>query len=328
MTDLSFEPQRLPSRTFRKRMTPQEARQRTLRVKSLRLLFIGGASLAVFGLVGSVIVSWALSAGQTREAVVQGDNLVIDKPRFVGATKSGDKVIVTAQRATRPMNSEAGSVALEKPVLETSDGSKATADTGTWSQDVQNLTLNGNVILTRKGGDQATSANAVWTSNTSQLAMTGGVKLTRADGDTATAESAFWSTEPSQLSLAGNVALNRKSGARATAGSATWRTDLDALDLATSANIILPSGESASADRVRLDDRLGNVQLDGAALVRFADGQASSARATFQSLSGQLRGEGGIQISTSLGSGRADRYVYETRSKRLTMSGNAVATLR
>jgi hypothetical protein len=311
-----------------KRMTPQDARRRTLRVKATRFLFVAGAIAAISALVGSVLIRLVQTARQPSSAVVQGENLVIEKPRFVGNTKDGSKIIVTADKATRSMTTENGAVQLEKPVLETSDGSKATAETGVWSQVDQNLALDGNVVLTRQGGDRVTSSSARWTSIPSRLTMEGGVTLRRQSGDQATSDSAVWSTEPSQLMVSGNVQLTRTGGARATSAVAIWRSDIGTLDLTGGATISLPSGESVSASTARLDDRLGDIRLEGQAVVRFSAGQASSARAFYRGLTGQLSGDGGIAITSSLGTGSADRYVYETRSKRLNMSGNARATLR
>jgi hypothetical protein len=354
MTDASLH----LSNSTRKRMTTRDARLRTLRVKATRIFFIAGAAASVLGLVGSVLVRWVQTASLPSAPVVQGENLVIDKPRFVGNAKDGSKIVVTAQTATRSVAADNAAVQLVKPVLETSDGSKAIANSGIWSQAEQTLALDGDVVLTRQGGDRATSAKALWSSSTSKLEMQGGVVLSRQDGDQANANSAIWSTEPSQLSMSGgvtlsrpggdqvtaseavwstnpaqlvasgNVVLNRAGGARTSSQSAIWRSDIGTLDLAGAANIVLPTGESASAQSARWEERLGNIVLNGQAVVRFSAGQASSARATYSGLTGQLRGDGGIQISSSLGTGSADRYVYETRSKRLTMSGNARATLQ
>jgi lipopolysaccharide export system protein LptC len=312
----------------RKRLTPHDAQRRTLRVKVTRFAFIGAAVAAILALVGNVAVRLVQTANQPGPAVVQGENLVIENPRFVGAAKDGSKIIVTAEKATRSMTAQDGVVQLEKPVLETSDGSQATANTGIWSQDKQNLLLDGDVVLTRQGGDRATSSSAVWTSIPSQLTMNGGVTLTRLGGDRATSDTAIWSKDTSQLSVIGNVQVSRTGGATATSGVATWRSDIGALDLTGGANINLPSGESASALTARLDDRRGDVMLYGQAVVRFSAGQASSSRAIYSSSSGQLKGEGGVQITSGLGTGTADSYTYETRSKRLNMSGNARVILR
>jgi hypothetical protein len=311
-----------------KRMTPQDARLRTLRVKATRVVFVVGALAAVFALVGSVAVQLAKTSLLPETSVVQGENLVIEKPRFVANAKDGSKIIVTAQKATRSMTALNGAVQLEKPVLETSDGSQAIAKSGVWSQVDQTLSLDGDVVLTRAGGDRATSSRAVWTSVPSRLTMDGNVVMSRAGGDSATSNSAVWSTNPDQLMVSGNVVLTRPGGARATAANATWRSDIGSLDLTGGANIVLPSGESASAVTARLDDRLSDIRLEGQAVVRFSAGQASSSSAFYQGLTGQLSGSGGIQIASGLGTGTADSYVYETRSKRLRLTGNARATLR
>lgn len=311
-----------------KRMTPQDARLRTLRVKATRIVFVAGALSAIFALVGSVFVQLVKTSVLPETSVVQGENLVIEKPRFVGNAKDGSKIIVTAQKATRSMTALDGAVQLEKPVLETDDGSQATAKAGVWSQADQTLSLDGEVVLTRAGGDRATSSSAVWTSIPSRLTMDGSVVISRAGGDSATSNSAVWSTNPDQLMVSGNVVLTRLGGARATAANATWRSDIGSLDLTGGANIVLPSGESASAVTARLDDRLGDIRLEGQAVVRFSAGQASSSSAFYQGLTGRLSGSGGIQIVSGLGTGTADSYVYETRSKRLRLMGNARATLR
>lgn len=309
-------------------MTPRDARLRTLRVKATRLVFVVGAIAAIFALIGSVAIQLVKTNVLPETAIIQGENLVIEKPRFVGNAKDGSKIIVTAQKATRSMTALNGAVQLEKPVLKTDDGSQATATLGVWSQADQTLSLDGDVVLTRAGGDRATSSRAVWTSTPSRLTMDGSVVMSRAGGDNATSNSAIWSTNPDQLMVSGDVVLTRPGGARATAASATWRSDIGSLDLAGGANIVLPSGESASALTARLDDRLGDIRLEGQAIMRFSAGQASSSSAFYQGLTGRLSGNGGIQIVSSLGTGTADSYVYETRSKRLRLTGNARATLR
>lgn len=328
MTDATFPAPHSYTAHRAKRMTPQDARLRTLRVKATRVVFVAGAIAAISALVGSVAIQLVKTSVLPETTVVQGENLVIEKPRFVGNAKDGSKIIVTAQKATRSMTALNGAVQLEKPVLETSDGSQATATLGVWSQADQTLSLDGEVVLTRTGGDRATSTRAVWTSIPSRLTMDGNVVMSRASGDNATANSAIWSTNPDQLMVSGNVVLSRPGGARATAANAIWRSDIGSLDLTGGANIVLPSGESASAVTARLDDRRGDVSLEGQAVMRFGAGQASSSSAIYQGLTGRLSGTGGVQIVSSLGTGTADSYVYETRSKRLRLTGNARATLQ
>jgi hypothetical protein len=358
MTDATFPISASATLTVRKRMTPQDARLRTLRVKTTRILLVFGAISCVLALVGSVIFRSLQVAALPSTDLVEGENLVIETPRFVGRTKDGSKVVVTAQKASRSMAQDNGAVQLVKPVLETAEGSRATADNGVWTQTTQNLELSGNVVLNRQGGDVATaqsaqwtsvpavltmqggvelrrqngdqsnSERAVWSSDTAELSVEGGVAISRLNGDQASAAKATWSSDTGQLTMVGGVGLARKSGERASGGQAIWRTDLGVLELSQSVGVTLPSGESASAQVVRFSEGSGDVSLLGGAVVRFASGQASSARALYQGSTGRLSGDGGISITSNLGNGTADRYVYETRSKRLNLSGNARARLQ
>lgn len=281
-----------------KRLTPEAARARTLRVKATRGFFVGGAVVSILALMGSVGARMLQTALAPTTSVVSGDNLVIDKPRFVGRTKRGDQIIVTADSATRSRTLQEGKITLINPKLQTSDGSRAKGKAGIWSQGDQSLSLEGDVELTRTGGDRATSTNAVWT------------------------------TADAHLMMSGAVNLSRSGGTRATSNSAIWLTDLGFLDLMGDVTINLPTGESASALSARLDERRGDISLEGQALVRFASGQANSARAFYSSATGLLSGDGGVIITSSFGNGRAQRYVYEMRTNRLKLSGDAQATLK
>jgi hypothetical protein len=312
----------------RRRMTTQDARLRTLRVKTVRIVFLGGAILSILALVGSVISQVMHGRAQLNEPVVQGENLVIETPRFVGRTKDGGKVIVTAKTATRALDGQDGKVALDMPVMETSDGSKATASKGIWSQSEEILSLDGNVVLTHQSGDKATASRALWTSVPARLTLSDNVVLERQSGDRATASQAIWTSEPSTLTISGNVKLTRRGGASLVSGLAVWRSDIGALDASQGVRISLPSGESATSQTARFNDRSGDVSLNGQVNVMFPAGQASSASAQFEGATGSLSGDGGIQIRSSLGIGSANRYVYETRSKRLSLTGDARATLR
>jgi hypothetical protein len=287
-----------PMMTPHKRLTPQAARARTLRVKATRWVFVGGAALSILALVGSVAVRMLQTALAPVTSVVRGDNLVIDEPRFVGRTKGGAQIVVTADSATRSRTLQERKVTLVKPKLQTGDGSQAKAKAGVWSQADQSLSLEGDVELTRTGGDRATSTTAVWTTGDAQFMMSGAVNLNRSGGTRATSNSAIWRTELGLLDLMGNVTLN------------------------------LPTGESASALSARLDERRGDISLEGQAVVRFASGQANSARAFYSSATGTLSGDGGTNITSSFGTGRAQRYVYEITTNRLNLSGNAQATLK
>jgi hypothetical protein len=329
MTDATFpETRALKSSRARRRMTPKDARLRTLRVKAVRIFFLAGAMLAILALVGSVIIQVMQGKARVNESVVQGENLVIETPRFVGRTKDGGKVIVTAKTATRPLKGEEGKVTLELPVMETSDGSKATALTGVWSQSGETLSLDGNVVLTHQSGDRATATRAFWNSVLSRLDLSENVVLSRQNGDKATAQTATWTSDPSVLTITGNVNLTRPSGATMTGATAAWRSDLGSLEVGGGIDISLPSGERATSQSASFKDQTGDVSLLGDVLVLFPAGQARSSRANYSGISGQVNGDGGVEIKSSLGIGRASRYVYETRTKRLSLSGDVRAKLQ
>lgn len=252
----------------RRRLTPNDARLRTIRVKTTRLVFLGGAALSTLLLVGSVIVRGVQGASIDTSKLVQGDQFVMDSPEFVGNTREGNRLKVTGLKATRSISDPAGAVRLEKPKLETADGSVATADEGIWSQDAQTLSLKGNVVFARKAGERATGVSAMWTSDPSVLTLEGGTQ------------------------------------------------------------IVLPSGEAATAQSLQWDEAKGAVALLGNARVTFKNGEATSERAYFDKETRTLTGTGAIRIRSELGTGAADRYEYNTASKRLQLTGNVVAQLK
>ncbi|MEN9874169.1 MAG: hypothetical protein RL186_1066, partial [Pseudomonadota bacterium] len=105
----------------RQRLTPADARRRTVRVKATRLALLVGAAASIAALAGTVGLRLLQPTTKFNQAVIQGESLVLDSPRFIGQTKSGDKVIVTAQKATRILSDDNAPVKLEQPVLETGD---------------------------------------------------------------------------------------------------------------------------------------------------------------------------------------------------------------
>lgn len=253
--------------SVRRRLTPNDARLRTIRVKTTRLVFLAGAALSTLLLIGSVIVRGVQGAAIDTSKLVQGDQFVMDSPEFVGNTREGKRLKVTGARATRSVSDPAGAVRLEEPKLETADGSVATADEGIWSQDAQTLSLKGNVVFSRKAGERATGVSALWTSDPSVLTLEGGTQ------------------------------------------------------------IVLPSGEAATAQTMKWDETRGSVALLGNARVTFADGEATSDQAYFDKETRTLTGMGAIRIRSELGIGAADRYEYNTESRRLRLSGSVTAQL-
>lgn len=251
----------------RQRLTPQDARRRTIRVKTTRLVFLGGAALSTLLLVGSVILRGVQGAAIDTTNLVQNDQYVMESPEFVGNTKDGKRLKVKGVKATRSVADPTGPVRLEKPRMETADGSVAVAEDGVWSPTNQTLSLKGNVVFTRKGGERATGQSAIWTADPSILTLEGGVQVNLPTGETATAQSLSWNETTMVVSLA------------------------------------------------------------GAARVAFKDGEATSDQASFDQKTRILTGNGTARIVSQLGTSSADRYEYNTVSRRLRLSGKVVAKL-
>jgi hypothetical protein len=285
-----------------------------------------GAAASIAALAGTVGLRLLQPTTKFNQAVIQGESLVLDSPRFIGQTKSGDKVIVTAQKATRILSDDNAPVKLEQPVLETGDGSKARGKTGTWSQTTQTMTLAGGVVLLHRSGDEATATSAIYAAGPGQLTLSDQVVLTQATGDTVTGNRAIWSKSPEVLTVEGAVTITRKGGQTARATRAVWQAALGLLELSGGVELQLQSGERATAQTAQLDEKSGDLTLEGDVVVQFKSGQARSARARFTRQTGVLVGDGGVQFNSDMGSGNADSYVYETRTKRLNMRGNARVT--
>jgi hypothetical protein len=200
------------SPVHRQRLTPQAARRRTIRVKATRLVFLAGASLSVLLLVGSVILRGVQGAGIDTSKLVQNDQFVIENPEFIGTTKEGKRLKVTGARALRSVSDPNAGVRLEKPKLETADGSTATAIQGVWLQSQQTLVLKGDVVFTRKSGEKARGATATWTSSPSVLLLEGGIEVTLPGGENATAQSLQWEEAKQRTLLVGQAVIRFKGG--------------------------------------------------------------------------------------------------------------------
>jgi hypothetical protein len=246
---------------------------RRTRIRLVRLGLMAGSALAIAVFAGAAFLQRGQDLGVDAKSLVQGDQMVIDAPRFVGRTAGRTRFTLTAKRATRQIGDDAAPLSLDGPTLELSDGGKVTADKGVWRQG---------------RGDDRTAQ---------RLQLSGNVTIRRADGDTGRARQAVWTPEPDMLALSGGVSLDRPSGERATAQVAEWRT----------------------ADQ--------SLALDGGVRVEFKDGVATSTAARFEAGGGRLIGTGQATIRTSLGIVSGDRYVYDTRTRRLQLAGRARATL-
>ncbi len=251
----------------RRRMTPNDARLRTIRVKTTRSVFLAGAGLATLLLVGSVIVRGVQGASIDTSKLVQGDQFVMDAPEFVGNTREGKRLKVTGLKATRSISDPAGAVSLEKPKLETADGSVATANEGIWSQDVQTLSLKGNVVFSRKTGERATGVSAMWTSDPSVLTLEGGTQIVLPGGEAATAQSLQWDEAKGVVALFGNARVTFKNG-EATSERAYFDKETRTLSGAGAIRIRSELGTGA-ADRYEYNTQSQRLRLMGNVIARL-----------------------------------------------------------
>ncbi|GIU66438.1 hypothetical protein PsB1_0592 [Candidatus Phycosocius spiralis] len=197
---------------MRQRLTPQAARRRSIRVKAIRMIFLAGAGLSTLLLVGSVVLRGVQSAGIDTSKLVQDNQFVIENPQFIGTTKEGKRLKVTGRRALRSVKDPNGVVRLEKPRIETADESTLTANQGIWSQTQQKVTLEGDVVFSRKSGEKARGATATWTSNPSLLTLEGGIEVTFSDGEKAIAQTLQWYEAQRQFILIGQAMIELKGG--------------------------------------------------------------------------------------------------------------------
>jgi hypothetical protein len=161
------------------------------------------------------------------------------------------------------------------------------------------LEVTGNATVTADTGTWAQTRQPGSTDALSgqRLVLGGNIVVERADGDRGTAQQAVWTPSPNVLALSGGVSLVRRNGDRATSQVAVWRA------------------QEAS------------LNLEGGAVVNFADGEARSRSARIENGGRTLTGEGEAQIRASLGIATADRYVYDTETRRLRLQGRARATI-
>jgi hypothetical protein len=363
------------------RLTPLMALRRSARVRTVRIVFMAIATASILALVGSVALRMMLPSNLDTEDLVQGDSFVVDRPKFTAVSATGQKMTITAARAIRAIGDAQGELKLEKPRLETSEGSVATSDLGTWNEAGQIMQLSDNVLFVGQRGQKARSKAATWTSANRRMAlrgalqvdmeagvavsdqgvwddlaqtlgMQGNVKMTLKEGEVATADSAFWNGPARTLALAGNARVIGPKGEIATAPKAiwqanerqlvmqegaslqapqgqakgqtiTWNAGTNGLQLVGAASFVTPSGESASGGQLDWNALTRTISVSNGSLIRFSGGQVRSDSARYQMITGNLSGAGNVQISSGVGIGTGSNFVYDTKSRRLKLTGAA-----
>ncbi|MEK7660436.1 MAG: hypothetical protein AAB680_00160 [Pseudomonadota bacterium] len=151
-------------------------------VHRLRQGLIALAAISVILFVGFLIFT-ALSGNVNRSRdVVKGNDLVIENPRFIGHSRKGGTVTVTAVQAKRALGNVGGIVELSKPKMTTSSGAEVYGDSGKWNQATQELSLENQVVMIHKKGQRASAQHAFWRPETGTIEFLGGVIITVGDG--------------------------------------------------------------------------------------------------------------------------------------------------
>lgn len=151
-------------------------------VTRLRKGLIALAAISVILFLGFLIFNaFSGTVNRTRD-VVKGNDLVIENPRFIGHSRTGGTVTVTAALAKRALGNSTGIVELNKPKMTTSSGAEVSGDSGKWNQATQELSLENQVVMVHKKGQRASAQHAFWHPETGTIDFHGGVIITVGDG--------------------------------------------------------------------------------------------------------------------------------------------------
>ena len=263
----------------------KELRQRILRIRILRgaMLAIGAISALLF--FGFAIVSVFANKSNPTKELVNGDAVVLSKPRFIGHSSSGGKITITAERATRAVGNDEGVVALELPHMVSEEGADVSAKTGVWDQNNQVLRLKDEVVMVYPTGDKVHSNDAYWGPDSPNTPMA------KKQNDISIKEASVGA--PSRLWLIGKVHFTR------------------------------PTGETIDGENAIWDGKAGRLSLSGNVLVSMKNGNATSQSLLLETHSRIVRGGGGVSIALPMGTGSAQSYEYYPDSNRLILRGAA-----
>jgi hypothetical protein len=277
--------------------------RRSVRVKVVRQLLLAGTAVVLVAFAGSVIWRSSQPTIAIEQAKIEGDNLVIENPRFTGRTEAGERINITANRALRQAGNPNSPIRLELPNLVTDDGSKATARTGLWDPAAERLVMDEDVVFTLDSGDVARSKSAVWepertadgtASSASTILMTGGVTVDRDQGDRITSTAATWHDGRRTMAFdggEGRVLLSRQDGQSAIAGDAVWDQGRQILSMTNGVRLTLLEGTVESQD------------------------------ATVFYIRRTIIGTGSARLAAPVGIATAERYEYNLPTGRLQLIG-------
>jgi hypothetical protein len=340
--------------------------RRVWRVRLIRILLLGGAAAVVVGFGLSILSQLNAPVDTIESAKVDRDGrLTINAPRFFGRSASGQQVEISARSAIRASGDLTAPITLDAPRMGASDGTLATAETGSWQEQTQTLVLRGMVDVILKGGGRATADEAVWRPTApleaavaglvesaqpqsgepesdvqgpaeqadgerrpagSELVLSGRVKLLHNNGDVVEAQQASWDSGRNLLLLYGATSFRQANGDSITAPSAQWNTASGELQMTGGVEYRRGEAVFARAGTLSWSQATGRAALAGGVVVTMQDGQARSDRAAINIPAGTIAGDGGVTLATKLGMARARAYEYNARSGQLVLRGAARIT--
>lgn len=265
---------------------------RRMRINFLRTLFIIGVTLSAIGFIIALAFGLIKSSKNTQKEIIKGDNLILEKPTFIGHSDKGGEIVVTAEDAQKPIGDDKGSIILKKPHVKTQSGSQIDADSGIWNQVSQELILNENVRMSYSNGDVATSKSAFYGRN-SRTAISGEI------------------INDTIVALKDDVTITRKSGEILLSNGATWNDTLGLLKLGAAAN--LPKALN------------GNNQ-NNFATIKISNGQANSKALEINANNEIIYGSGGVNLTFGKISASANTYEFHSKTKRIILRGQAHAS--
>jgi hypothetical protein len=245
---------------------------------------------------------------------------------------SGD-VLFQGQRGEKARAQEANwtsanrRMALRGSMQVEMDSGVANADQGVWDDLGQTLGLQGNVRMVLKQGEVAAANSAFWNGVNKSLALDGNARITGSQGEVAVAPKAVWYATQRLLVLQDGASLETSQG-QARAQTITWNANSNDLRLVQNAAFVTKTGESASGGQIDWNALSRTMVLTNKAYITFKGGSMRSDAARYSMISGSLSGAGNVQVTSDAGIGTGSNFVYETRTRRLKLTGTARITIR
>lgn len=134
----------------RRQLTLEQARQRSERVRILRMVFTACAAVSIGLFAGHVMRSAIIRDAQPVQ-VTEDETVTMINPRFSGRDSTGQSFLITADAAKRRLASEA-TVDLVSPIMQDEAGTEVRAPSGMYDREAGILELYEDVRITDAGG--------------------------------------------------------------------------------------------------------------------------------------------------------------------------------